>query len=728
MNDLASNQNNNARQLVPVAESIPALREPYGRLGLYGGGLAEESEPFSLNLLEYWRILYKHKWLILGVAVAFVVLAAVRSLMQAPAYTSTVRLQIDPPSKVLQGGDIGEDSNNMGFMQTQYQLLEDGSMAKRVASALKLDSVGGISVNPSPESRLVDLSYTDSDPTRAQQIANAYADAFIALNIDKRFQANENAKVFLEDKIKQLKLRLEESEKTLLEFAEKKQIIATDMAEKSSIAETTLGAATAELSELISERTKNEGLWRQAENSNALSLPQVMSDPSISGLTTQRSALEIEYQQNLKTFKPSYPLMVQIHSKLDEIDRQIDSQARAIKESLKAAYEATLARENEMKSRVEVLKGDLLDLQKRSIEYNILKREVDTNRELYTSLLQRYKEVDIAGGVASINVFVVDRASPGVASSTALLPSLLKALALGLGLGVATAYGLEKLDDKIHSPEQVEELTGLTPLGIIPKAAKVEEEFNDPGSPLAEAYRSLCTALQFTTENGVPKTLVITSAGPAEGKSFTSLAIAKHFANLGRRVLLVDADLRNPSLHTKLGRDNTVGLSNYLTGICTPPEVMQKIEVDNLAFIASGPLPPNAADLLGSARLVSLLSIGSEVFDLIVIDGPPVLGLADALLLSGAASGTLFVIGADKARKRLIRGALRRLQLSRGSVVGAVLSGHDPKAAGYGYGYGAEYGYRYGGYRAPSSPRGLSISDAHARESQPQLTDAHENA
>ena len=277
---------------------------------------------------------------------------------------------------------------------------------------------------------------------------------------------------------------------------------------------------------------------------------------------------------------------------------------------------------------------------------------------------------------------------------------------------------------KIHSPDQIEEITGLTPLGIIPKATNLDQEFNDPRSALAEAYRSLCTALQFTTENGLPKTLVITSAGPAEGKSFTSLAIARHFANLGRRVLLVDADLRNPSLHTKLGRDNAVGLSNYLTGISTPPEAMQKIEANNLAFMASGPLPPNAADLLGSARLVSLLSIGSEVFDLIVIDGPPVMGLADALLLSSAASGTLFVVGAGKTRKRLIRGALRRLQLSRGSVIGVVLSGYDARAAGYGY--GGDYGYGYG-YRTPSSPRGLSISDAHTRESQPQLTDAHEN-
>ena len=183
-----------------------------------------------------------------------------------------------------------------------------------------------------------------------------------------------------------------------------------------------------------------------------------------------------------------------------------------------------------------------------------------------------------------------------------------------------------------------------------------------------------------------PRAWQITSAGPGEGKSLTSLSIARHFASLGRKVLLVDGDLRNPSQHTLLDTDNSVGFSNYLTGGCTPPDVMQKIEA-NLAFIASGPLPPNAADLLGTPRLLSLLAIGAEVFDLIVIDGPPVLGLADAPLLSSAAAATIFVVGANSARAGNIRGALRRLQLSRGSLLGAVMTKYDAKAAGYGYGY-----------------------------------------
>ena len=306
---------------------------------------------------------------------------------------------------------------------------------------------------------------------------------------------------------------------------------------------------------------------------------------------------------------------------------------------LKAAFESNLAQEKALTVRVAELKKEVLDLQKRSVQYNILKREVDTNRELYTSLLQRYKEVDVAAGVGSNNVFVVDRAMPGYPSSISLQSALLKALALGLAASFAVAYALERLDNKVRSAEQVEQMTGLTVLGVIPIAKNPEDEIADPGSALSEAHRSLCTALQFTTENGIPKTLTLTSAGPGEGKSLTSVAIAKHFASMGRKVLLVDGDLRNPSLHVKLKTDNSIGLSNYLTGTCAPPEALQRTEIPHLAFMASGPLPPNAADLLGSARLISLLSRGLEVFDLIVIDGPPVLGLADAQLLSSAVAG-----------------------------------------------------------------------------------------
>ena len=506
-----------------------------------------------------------------------------------------------------------------------------------------------------------------------------------------------------------------------------------DINDKSSIAETNLAAANAALGNLISERTKNEQLWQQVETADAINLPQLLTNSVIETLRSQRQVLVVEYQEKLETFKPNYPVMVQITNKIKEIDQQLATEVQTIKDSLKAAYESSLAQENEMKARIETLRQEVLDLQNRSIQYNILKREVDTNRDLYASLLQRYKEVDVASGVGANNVFVVDRAElPGSPSSPQLFSALRLAFFLGLGAALAAAYFLERVDDKVRSPEQVELVSGLSLLGVIPKVGSVEAELSDPRSGLAEAYRSLATALQFTTENGLPRTLVITSSGPSEGKSLTSMAIAKHFATIGRRVLLLDGDLRNPSLHLKLNRDNSVGLSNYLTGACAPPQVMQTTDLPNLAFIASGPLPPNAADLLGSARVHSLLSIGLEVFDLIVIDGPPVMGLADAQLLSSAAAATVFIVGAGQIRTGLVRGALRRLQLSRGSIVGAVLTKYDAKSAGYGYGYGYGYGHGYGygyGYGgAQAAPSGLSIRHSGDNNSRPRLTDVHGNA
>jgi succinoglycan biosynthesis transport protein ExoP len=774
MNDQASWPNGNpGGQLIPAAQTLPTTLDPYGPVAGYGLE-AHAPELVGRKLLEIWRILNKRKWLILSIVAACLALNAVRTLMQTPIYTATVRLQIDPMSNLVSGDQQDEEDN---FMATQDLILRSHLMAERVAAALKLGEdanffrprsvsvlsavkrmflsapsgdegpaarqskasdivAGNVATNPLSDTRLIDISYSDPDPGRAQRIANAYADAFVATTIDKRFQANASAKIFLEDKVQQLKRRLEDSEKKLLEFAQQQQIVASE-GDKSSIAETNLAAANTELGTLISDRTNKEQLWRQLEGANAISLPQLLSNPVIETLRSQRKALVLDYEEKSQTFKPGYPAMVQINSKIKEIDKQLANEVQTIRDSLKAGYEASLARENELKERMQVLKKDVLDLQNRSIRYNILKREVDTNRELYTSLLQRYKEADVAGGVGANNIFVVDKAGlPGSPSSPNLSHALVLALMLGVAGGCAAAYGLEFLDDKVRAVEQVESM-GLSVLGVIPKCDDFVEDLADPRSAVAEAYRTLCTGLMFASENGLPKTLLITSATPSEGKSSTAISIAKHFAMLDRKVLLIDADLRNPSLHVKLHRDNSIGLSNCLTGACTPPEAMQSTETPNWAFMASGPLPPNAADLLGSSRLHSLLSIGSEVFDLIVIDGPPVLGLADAQILASAAAGTVFIVGAGQVRPALIRTSLRHLQLSRASVIGAVLTKHDARAYGYGYGYGYGdghgYGYGYGyGYgkdqRSAADPRGLSVRISALDKPPPQLTDVQGKA
>jgi polysaccharide biosynthesis transport protein len=730
------------RQLTPAAPGSTALmRDPYAPLG-YGQAPPTDTTDFFNNVMRAVRVVTKRKFLILGVAILGVTIGAVQTLLRTPIYVSTVQVQIDrEAAKVIEGGATSSmDANSNDFLRTQYELLKSRAISERVVSALQLGDdkeflkprdvaltsllrgvlVEGppvaeppaaarestavaivsknITVRPVPGSRLIDLSFADPNPRRAERIANAYADAFVASTLDKRFQANASARTFLEDQLKQMKLRLEESEKVLIEFAETEKII--EVSDKASIAESNLQAANTALGVLVSERIKNEQSWNQVQNATGINLPQLLLNSVVDGLRTRRNALATEYEEKLETFKPSYPAMVQISNKIKEIDRQLAVEVKAIKSSLKAAFDASASQEQEMIARIADLRNEVLELQKKAIRSNILKREVESNRGLYNSLLQRFKEVDIAGGVTANNVFIVDRAlEPGAPSEPRLSRALILSLAVGMGLGLGLAFLLDALDNRIRLPEEVEQLSALPTLGIIPVVkgdGDFQKHLGDPSSAVAEAYRSLATALQFSSANGLPRSLSITSTGPGEGKSSTALALARHFAMLGQKVLLVDADLRKPSLHDKLGQSNAVGLTNYLTGAASPPDVIQATSFANLAFIPSGPLPPNAADILSGTRMYSLISVGKEVFDLIVVDAPPMLGIADAQLIANATSATVFVVGAGQCGRGAIQAALRRLSLARCTVIGCVLTKFSASAMGYGYGYGDQYSYSYG--------------------------------
>jgi succinoglycan biosynthesis transport protein ExoP len=469
----------------------------------------------QLNPLGYARILAKHRYVIASIVVTAVVLGAVTTLMmKTPLYTSTVRVQIDHEAlKVVEKGNVTAfDGGGREFMRTQFALLQSRTMAERVASALKLGDddgffrscdfsifrffkklissapaavemgsqsvsrqaaavgivMGNRAVKPVSESRLVDISYSDPDPARAQRIADAYANAFIASNLDKRFEANSYAKVFLEDQLATLKLRLEASRKALLAFGEKQEVVETT--DKAAVAEHNLAAANATLAAVVADRIKNEQLWKQLQAATALNLPQISTNPAIVALRDKRSALAAEYQDKLQTFKPDYPAMVQLTSQIDEIDRQLATEVKTLKESCKAAYDISVKQEAEIKKRIETLKQDVLDLQNRGIEYNVKKREVDTNQAFYNGLLERYKEVDVAGGVGANNVFIVDRATlPGAPSSPNLSGALMTSLAFGIAGALGVAFMLGRLDDTMQSFEELERDPRHPTLGIIPR-------------------------------------------------------------------------------------------------------------------------------------------------------------------------------------------------------------------------------------------------------------------
>jgi capsular exopolysaccharide synthesis family protein len=345
------------------------------------------------------------------------------------------------------------------------------------------------------------------------------------------------------------------------------------------------------------------------------------------------------------------------------------------------------------------VKDRVLAARNKNIQYQILQREADTNRSLYDGLLQQYKDIGVAGAVGTNNVAIIDRATvPGAPFSPSLSKNLLISLILGLLAAAATVAVLEIIDDTFKTPEDIEEQLGLPVLGIIPKSegdilALIRKA---PTSPLAEAYRSFRTALQFSTEDAAPKTLVITSARSAEGKSTTAIALAMNMAQLGMHVLFVDADMRNPSVHREFRVSNKVGLSSFLESRVAATDACQKTAIPGLTLMVSGPLPPNPAELLAGPDMRSFLTLAGENFDMVIVDAPPILGLADAPLLASMADATLFVVAAGAARRGIVKTALKRLYFARSSVVGAVLNKYDFRSVRYSYGYGEQDHYGYG--------------------------------
>jgi polysaccharide biosynthesis transport protein len=725
-----------------VAQASPTSLDLYGR-DVFAAKPGPEGD-FAFDYRKYLGILIKNRWLIAGITVVCLSIGLFYTLLQAPIYRASATIQIKRDVvniSGIAGLESVEGGRSWEFFQTQYEMLKSRSLAERVVANTNLaDSpavfdpppsgwrrlhdlvfprghaeapdisqrqrmalgvvMGGLSVAPVQNSNIVRINFDSRDPGLAQQVANAVAENFITSNIERNFEASAYARQFLEERLQELRLKLEESERALVEYAEAQDILTANS--EQSLSATNLSGVNSALAEIAKERLRHEMRWQQVEAMDGLRLPQSLESAAISSLRERRSSLVLDYEDKLKVYKPDFPDMVRLRTRIDEVDRHIHEEVGRIREALRLQYEASLHEEQSLRQRLADLKSEVMDFQNRNIQYTILRREVDTNRSLYEGLLQRYKEIGVAGGVdgnnAVSNVSIVDRAQrPGSPYTPRLSMNLAVALAFGLMLGGAAAFGRELLDSSYSGPEDLEEQLGLPLLGVIPlvdEVSDLDKIFNDQRSAATEAYRSLRTALQFSTAEGAPRTLVVTSASPSEGKSTATVNLAAQFAKLGLRVLIIDADLRKPSLHRVLGCDNTLGLTQYLVGSSAPPDAFQATPLPNLILLPCGPLPPNPAELLAGPRMATLLSVAAEEFDLVIVDAPPVAGLADAPLLASISLGTLLVVEANRTHRRVVAAALKRLLFARAEVVGVVLNKFNAKQAGYGY--GNSYGYGYG--------------------------------
>jgi len=704
------------------------------------GTFLEADRSGEIDLAKYWSLAVKHRLLILGCVIAAVVIAVIVTLMTPPTYTAAATIQIDrEAARVLRSDDgmprelpVGEE-----FFNTQYGLLRSRSLVERIIDSEGLansndfiEQMGGefatregetatqqadrrrriiiglissnLGVSPERGSRLVRITFSSPSAVVSARMANAIAENFIEANLARKFDASLYVREFLEEQIAETKARLEDTERQLVAYAGDQQIITLSDAETGagrSLVSSSLGTLNEALGSARVNRIAAEERWRQAQNAPLASIPEVMASTAYQTLMQQRIELQSQYQEKAAVFQDDYPELVELRARIDELDGQIRTTATSIRDGIRAQYQIALNQERALQNQVNSLKGEVLDLGDRSVQYNILVRELDTSRQLYDGLLQRFKEVGVTGGVTTNNISLVDRASPPGGPSSPNLPlNLLLALTMGLTLGIVGAFLIEALDDRLTSPDDVESKLGIPALGAIPmldRGKDPNEALRDIRSPFSEAYYSLRTALQFSTSHGAPRSMLVTSARPGEGKSTTAFATALNLSRIGRRVLLVDGDLRNPSMHRLLEIENSQGMSNFLSGAAELAGVVRKTPYSTLDFIPCGPLPPNPAELWGGSRLQALLDQAFAVYDHVVIDGPPVLGFADAPVLSSSVEGTLFVLESRITGRRQARGALRRLSMGRGRVLGAVLTkfqAHRTRHEGYDYTYDYHYG------------------------------------
>lgn len=697
-------------------------------------------------LLYYWRMVLRWKWIIAGILVLSILLGIVVTLAATPMYTATTRIEISRDQKNVtnvQGVEPAYSGRDLEFYQTQYSLLKARSLAERVSRRLHLGSdaaflaanhisfekggfvaqqrrmvsaqeraerdhrvagmlLSGIQIGPVRGSSLVDVSYASPSAEISARIANAWVDEFIAQTIERRFASTADARSFLEGRLNEMRTRLEASERALTDYAVTNNIVRLSTRENAegrtqvdrTLAGENLEALNAALSNATADRVAAESSAQAATHGSSSA---ALTNTAIAQMRQKRADLSADLARNLVQFDEGYPANRAIREQIAALDRSIAAEEGRVRSSFDLAYRQALARENELSGRVAALREKLGAEQRATIQYNILQREADSNRQLYEGLLQRYKEIGVAG-VDANNISVVDIARvPNGPSSPNLFLNVLLALLLGVALAAVAAQVLDHIDEGLRDTSQVTEQLDLPLIGSVPytNETEIQDALADPKSSISEALLTAQSNLSFTTEHGVPRSFVVTSTRASEGKSSTAVGIAMALTKVGKSVLLIDADMRRPSQHLRANVENRGGFSNVLAG----DDDWARFVVDTplgVRLLPSGPLPPSAAELLSTERLTRVINMMLEHVDIVIVDAPPMLGLADAPLIGRAVAGVLYVVEAEGAPLRSIRGAVDRLRVSHAHILGVIVTKLKRRVGSYGYGYGYGYDYDYG--------------------------------
>jgi capsular exopolysaccharide synthesis family protein len=683
----------------------------------------------TLDLREFWNTLVRHKRMILLVSGATLAVTLLFTLASKNVYRATASLQIDrEPTKVvdidfLGSGDIRDTRD---FYQTQFELIRSHALATKVIEELKLQEklsgtsvfsqlkqwlgfsgkpdsqaelenllLDNLSVEPIKNSRLVAVSYDSSSPEQAAGIANAVAATFQKMNMERRIAATNDAQKYLGTSVKESKAKLDESVQSLESHSREYDIIPVD-GKGETVASLKLKKLTEDLLQVQKQRSEAESkLELLADKDHKLADRIGVLGDNAPYLQTMRQALDNLKAQNARKSDPS------LRKRIRQQENSIELEVSTKMSSLRGELDSIKKREAAIHESIAKAKTEALQEQGKLITYSTLQQEVDTNQKLYQGLLERLKEVSIAGGVSANNIAIIDQAQvPLKKFKPNLMANLSFGALLGLLLGISGAFLREFMDDRVKNVNELERTTQLPVLGIVPEVFNntpsqlAQLTIREPKSGVAESFRSLRTAMRFLLRNENSGVIFVTSACAGEGKSTAAANLACAYANAGSRVLLIDADLRNPSLHKMLNINAPLGLADYLCGQFEADHLVHATNVLRLNLVPAGKIPEDPAELLSAPQMKDLIATARQEYEHIIIDGPPVLGLADALVLSSLADTTLIAVRAENTRLGAVNNALKRLRQSDATLSGILLNRVSLRRGnGYGYDYSDYYYY-----------------------------------
>jgi polysaccharide biosynthesis transport protein len=679
---------------------------------------------------SYLDILIKYRLLIFVVTALVVTVVGVYSYRLQPVYRATTRLEIDPETPLIQTmSDLmrGDVIDPEMFLSTQADVLQSDTIAKKTVDALQLaqrpefrqltvqnpqlaanpvalettlieEFKRGLSVDRQKGTRVMQVHFDSTDPQLAALAANTVVDKYIDYTFTSKYDANRQTSAWMEQQLKDLRAKVQKSQEALVEYEAKNSIV--NVADKQSVAEQKLADLTKDLTEAQNERVQKQSL-RGLVATDASRL--IAESPLLESLRKSEADLRTQYADASQAYGPTFPKVKRLQAQLDEVRGLIAREQRRLVDSINNDYQASTSREQLLEDAVAKQKIELARFNELAIQDNLLKRDFETNQSLYDTVLQRMKDATMAAGLRGTNVRIIDRAVPPLSPDRPRKVRNIGVAFLG-GIIVAFLFALvrETMDYSVRAAEDVEMLTGLPTLSVVPDARSLGRLFDSsgrkkiaagnistallrhPGSPLSESFRTLRTSLLSAFSIDAPHVLVVTSPSPNEGKTCTALNLALALACNNREVLLIDADFRRPGIARSLGIPNTCGLGNVLNGSAQVSDAVVTLpRLPRLSVLPTGTQSHNPADSLSLPAMSRLLKALRFRYNSIVIDSPPVLALTDATILGGMADGVIMVAKSGHTTRNALARACQVINLSGGKLLGTVLNKVNARRGGY---------------------------------------------